>query len=230
MRHNPYLLLIILLTLARPAFAQKGTAPWTHDHQLWLQFQVTEEITHKWILGVEEELRLDKNVHRAQRLITEVTFRYRIIEPLKIGPLYRFAYKFHDPHVHRVGADLTYSPKLPFHFKLDTRTRYQVEFEKGSEREHAIRERVYLIYDKHKVIKPYIGTELFFAFRNASDNGFYRYRLFLGSNIKINDHHTIVVTYMSQVERFDNLWAHTYRIGYQLNFLKKAKEQPAPTQ
>lgn len=182
------------------------------DAGMWNTFSVEKEFSKKFSVAVDEELRLKSNFTRLNLLYTNVGVIYRPIKGFKINLTYRLIEKYEAQgwfsYRNRLMLDLTYKYKVSgwsfsYRQRLQAEVRNYYSSTKGKIPEWFSRNKFEIKYDFGK-IKPYIGTEFRYQFkdpRNPEANwGWHRIRSFAGVDYDINDTNSVGVYYLIQKE------------------------------
>jgi Protein of unknown function (DUF2490) len=207
MKMKKLLLLIPLLCIGGFSNAQ------TEDFGSWMTFSVNKGIGEKFVLGLDQELRLRNNLTDINLIYTNVGLSYKVNKWFRISQVYRFIDKHQSDGAwgvrHRIYTDLIFKAK-PADFTLTYRFRYQTEWrgagytsELGRIPEIYIRNLFKIGYKLNDKIAPYIGSELRFQVQNPRipyHDGFDRTRFIAGTDYTVNDHSAFGLYFLLQKE------------------------------
>src|SRR5947207_14910286 len=100
--------LLFLLLLFTPGVMQGQSLP--EDAWLWNTVSINKQLSRKWSLGVDEELRLFDNMSRVNLFFTNVGVSYKLSKVFKFSLVYRFINKNQDDEYyserHRLYLDI----------------------------------------------------------------------------------------------------------------------------
>lgn len=182
------------------------------DFVSWTAIEINKKMNKKISLALEEQLRMFNNVSYIKTVFTQISTGFKFNKYFKAEASYRFIQEpdlnFNYFLKHRYDINLYYKNKInDICFTL--RTRFQQSFE-DLYKEYAninpeiyIRNKLTLNFDLDKKYIPYIGTELYYSLNNvelSEGKSFKKYRLFLGTNYKINKKQEIKLFYIFQNE------------------------------
>lgn len=185
----------------------------TSDFGMWNTFSVNKEITKKFTVGIDQELRLRDNLSTVHLLYTNVGASYKLSDYFKIGVVYRFIDRHKEDLTwgirHRIYTDLTFKVK-PGKFSIGYRARFQAEWraqgytgEYGKIPEIFMRNQVKVAYKASDDLEPYAGIEVRWQLQNPRipyHQSIDRGRYFAGVNYEINKHNTVGTYFLIQKE------------------------------
>jgi hypothetical protein len=213
----------ILVCVFLPGHSQIQT-----DAGMWNTISVEKEITKKFSLILDEEIRLRDNFSQLNLLYTNFGVSYKIIKGLKVAIIYRLIEKYEGTNYtfsfrNRLMLDISYRYKIQ-DFSVSYRSRLQYEVrdyyssDKGKLPEKFWRNKFEAKYNIKK-FTPYVGVELRYQIadpRNQiSDEGWHRIRYFWGVDYDINKNNSIGVYYLIQREYYVVNPMDMYIIGLQ---------------
>ena len=226
---------IALLLIARFAVAQQT------DAGLWTNFTIEKEITKKWSLYVEQEVRLKENYSQLDRLYTEIGGSYKPAKGLKISLAYRFIakedlvkYYWNDFRFgHRAMFEIFYKYRyrsLTFLYKtrIESEMKYIYSSDKGKVAGWHWKNKFEIKYRLMR-FEPFIGTELRYQFRDPrhpeSDWLLNRIWIYAGVDISIIKYHTLGIYYLLQKEWNLTNAENRYILGLQYSILFPAEKK-----
>ena len=204
----------IFLTVFFP-FLMNGSAFSQNDPDFgtWFTFGIEKSFNKKYILGVNQEMRLRENASRLNLFYTNPYFSYKIKKRFKVSLGYRFInkYMYQDKSFslrHRLMFDASYKQKFG-DFSISYRSRIQGEVRDyncspmGHFPEYFWRNKFDLSYDIGN-FSPYIGTELRYQIHDPknpeSDYGFRRARTYFGTDYELTKKQTLGIFFLYQQE------------------------------
>lgn len=200
----------IVLLLACSALSLRAQIS---DFGMWNTFSINKEITDKFSVGIDQELRLRDNLSTLNLVYTNFGASYKFTDWFKFSLTYRFVDKHKEDLTwgirHRIMTDFLFKIK-PADFGLSYRARFQAEWrgagysqEYGSIPEVFMRNQVKLEYKVTSDIEPYVGVEVRWQIRNPRipyHNSIDRGRYFAGVNYEINKHNKVGTYFLLQKE------------------------------
>jgi long-subunit fatty acid transport protein len=201
------LLAIFALTFSVSVCAQRS------DFQMWNTLSINKEITDKFTVGIDQELRLRDNLSTLHMLYTNVGMSYKFNDHFKASLVYRFIDRHKEDLTwgirHRIYTDLIFRIK-PADFTFAYRARFQAEWRaQGYTGEFAgvpevyMRNQVKAAYKATSDLEPYLGIEVRWQLQNARipyHESVDRARYFAGVNYEINKHNTVGTYFLIQKE------------------------------
>jgi hypothetical protein len=220
------LLAVITLTFSVSLSAQYS------DFGMWNTVSINKEITDKFTVGIDQELRLRDNLTTLHMLYTNVGASYKFSDNFKVSLVYRFIDRHKEDLTwgirHRIFTDLTFKVK-PGDFTIAYRARFQAEWraagysgEFGNIPEIFMRNQVKIGYKATSNLEPYIGTEVRWQIQNPRipyHQSIDRARYFTGVNYEINKHNTVGTYFLVQkeVNVIDRQSLYIWGLEYTLN-------------
>lgn len=200
---------LLFATLSFSGFASAQT----QDFGMWNTISINKDLGDKFVLGVDQEIRLRDNLTTLNLVYTNVGISYKATDFFKIGLVYRFIDKHKDDFSwgvrHRLYLDLVFKVK-PGKFNIGYRARLQSEWRGsgyddryGSVPEIYLRNQIKISYKLTDNIEPYVGDEVRWQIQNPRipyHNTIDRTRVFGGVNYEINKQHTIGTYFLYQKE------------------------------
>ena len=219
-------LIFPLLFIAVSSFGQ------VDDAHFWSGFGLDLDITKKFNVAVESQVRFDQNASAFNQAYFELGGDYKILKGLKAGLIYRYARKNDGDYYfnqNRFCLDLSYRYKLDMGLSFKTRARFQHAFDRFSEvngiypnRKNIYRQAFKISYTNKdfKLVSPFIGAELFYALQPLnSTSTLDTYRLKGGLSFDLPKRQSLKVFYTYEYENrtVDNK-NHIYGIQYGYSF------------
>lgn len=205
------LLALCSLCLSRPANAEQDTL-------LWSSASIRYKAHKKLKLELTQHLRLNQNLSQLERVMPELELTYRPTDWLDLGVGYRYIFERTkngdlEP-AHRYQGELGLEHALG-PVELSYRLRYQ---EKHEEDEYdwtsRVRNKIAAQLDTDTAFTPLVSAEHFLN-PLASPLESTRYRLGLGTKIKLSKPHRLTVRYLYQADLNDPLSEHILALKYQ---------------
>lgn len=189
-----------------------------NDFGLWSGIAIEKELSKKFDLKFEEELRLEDNITRMESILSELSIEYKINKYYRTSALYRFTYNEDGS----IGNRLTWGNSLRYKledFTFNYRLNFQTDFNTRNPIEYKLRNRIGVDYKFNKRWEIGVSGELFYSFyynRNVLD----RYRLAFGADYNFNKHHRISpgLMFQSQINTAEPRSDLVFRISYKYSF------------
>jgi hypothetical protein len=214
-------LLCFLLLLSLDVQAQH------QDARFWTSLSVRYDVSKKWRITLEEEIRFYENISRLDKLNSELTVRYQITKVLDAGMMYRLItennFRGEIGLKNRFGFILQAKKKL-FGWEGTLKTLYQKTYSgfRNSENwyipENYIRTEIGISRElKNKKTEPYTNIEFWYRMLVAEPSFADQYRYTIGIKHKLNKYNRIDFYYRLQqdLQVSDPLTAHIFGVGYQ---------------
>ena len=199
------------------------------DFQFWPQVQLGYNLSDRFKLSLEEEVRFRENVSQVKKELTDLGITYKLNKALRFSINYRLELTFKNPDesTWRSGlyGDIMFRQKMQ-RFQFDYRLRFQsARIESFSEvytlNEWMInRHKVSLQYDiKGIPLIPKVEAEIFIPFSKHEALMINGYRLWAGLAYAINKKNEISLRYgiEQEVNVADPWRAYILGIGYSLD-------------
>ena len=212
-----------LLGTIKPGISQQS------DFQCWPQLQVGYNLSDKFKLSLEEEVRLRENVSKIKKELTDLGLTYRVNKNLRFSLKYRLelSYKNPDQKTWRSGlyGDIQLRHKMQ-RFQADYRLRFQSpkieSFSEVSSLNQWLtnRHKAGLQYDiKGIPLAPGIEAEIFIPIGRQQPLIIDEYRLWVGLSYALNNKNEIGIKYgiQQEVNVADPLRAYILSISYSLD-------------
>ena len=185
----------------------------TQDFGSWMTVSVNKDLGKKFVLGVDQELRLRHNLSDLNLIYTNIGITWKMTDYLKTSLVYRFIDKHKDDGFwgirHRIYFDLVGKVKKG-DLNFSARGRIQSEWRGagyeavyGNVPEIYFRNQYKIGYKVTKDIEPYAGAELRWQIQNPRipyHNGFDRTRFFGGVNFDVGKHQIFGIYFLNQYE------------------------------
>jgi hypothetical protein len=205
-----------LITVLPFIFQSYSSYSQSSDMGLWTSLQIEKDLSKKWSLGIEQEIRLKENCAQVDELYTEIEGHYKFLPGLKAGLGYRFIEKvdfekYYSNYLrfgHRLFGELIYKYRirsLTFLFRTrgESEIKYVYSSEKGKIPRWAWKNKFEIKYRLMR-FEPYFGTELRYQFTDPrhpeSNFSLNRIWIYGGVDISLIPDHTIGVYYLYQKE------------------------------
>ncbi|WP_341227581.1 DUF2490 domain-containing protein [uncultured Arcticibacterium sp.] len=226
---NKNLQVIIFVFLPFAIFAQTEEAVRVQDLETWSSLEFEYEITPKFSLNLEEQLRLKENSSTIDSYFTELSGKYELWKDFSIDTGFRFIrsndtngkIQGYENHI-RYQFDASYKHKID-KFELKYRLRYQNKKELNSDNlnEAVTRLKLSLDYNfKNWKLDPELSGEVFSPLNESQID---KYRLTLGTSYKIGQNGKIKAFYGFENTTNSESLKHSDIIG--LNFKYTLKEK-----
>ena len=169
------ILVFSLLISSSKSNAQGGNNI-TNDIEFWSGANVKYDLSKKFRIDLEEQLRLDNNITQFKTVFTQLGVRYRLHRYIRIGTAYRFIIRSNEIR-HRISGDIIFRyRKKKFPLRVNYRIRLQKTFQNNTSRNY-LRNKLRVGYNATRLVDPYIAGELYYRIYNMP-NEFQKYRLF----------------------------------------------------
>jgi hypothetical protein len=189
------LLLSVLIVLA--GLASKKVLAQVNDYGTWLAFDVSKEISKKFNLEFEEEVRIFQQFSEISRFATSLGGSYSFNKFLKAGAGYTWIYR-HDvndsywDNRHRYYFQLTGKFEIK-RWAFSLRERFQstyidkdiIGFDFSPE--NYLRSRLQVVWDaKNSKLEPYASAEIIYQLNNPDGNKVDNIRYTLGTEFPLS--------------------------------------------
>jgi long-subunit fatty acid transport protein len=182
------------------------------DAGMWSTLSIEKDITKKFSVGLDQEVRLKNNSSRLSLLYTNVSAGYKINKGFKLGFGYRWIDKYEKEGYfsfkHRLMLDISCKYKIS-DLSLGYRSRIQSEIGNvyksslGGIPEWYWRNKFEIKYELNN-FTPYINAEFGYQVIDSknprADYAFHRVRTSVGLDYKINKQNSIGIYYLNQQE------------------------------
>ncbi|MCS6916105.1 MAG: DUF2490 domain-containing protein [Chitinophagales bacterium] len=158
------------------------------DFQTWHSITLRKDLSSRWRLQVEEELRLRDNSSRLRVLYTDAAARFRPADWVATAAHYRLLIR-PSGISHRIYEETNFRWR-PSDLDFGLRLRLQHEFRPGPDQTY-IRTRIASGYRINKKWRPNINAEFFYHIFHFEGNEFDEIRLQAGTDWLINKDHTL---------------------------------------
>ena len=177
--------LFIIAINAQNADAKKSKYP-KEDRGAWGTFVVKYELTKKFSLEFDQELRYYKNYKTLEQSLTDFGANYSITDWMKAGLTYRYKSYFDeddedkDQYAQELHANLSFKHTV-LGFGLSDRMRLQSRFLEKEDNQYFFRNKLTVEYKElAKWVSPYISAEVYHRIGAGSDNEINKARFSLG--------------------------------------------------
>lgn len=224
MRNCKWILCFIFLSGSlKTVFSQQS------DFQFWPQIQIGYELSDKFKLSLEEEVRLRENASQIKKELTDLGLTYKVSKFLRLSLNYRLELTYDNPDERSwrngIYGDITLRKEIQ-RFRLDYRIRFQ------SPKVEAISEistQNQWLKNRHKIsleynvkgirLTPEIEAELFLPFKRQESLAFDEYRLWAKLSYGLNKKNEIGIKYgiQQEINASDPLRAYILGISYSLD-------------
>lgn len=199
--------IVLFLGFANTASAQTEESN-NRDFETWTGINLAIKLNEKFRLGIEEQLRLKNNSSETDQFFTQLNLRYAFLNKLTLGLGGRYG-RDNDTNGKKQGyrtffryhLDLGYKQSLN-RFSIKYRLRYQHKIRHGLQSSdkkifhNTTRLKTSLSYNiRGWKFDPKISSEIFNGFITDEKNGFYKYRVSIGTDAKIGQKGRIDVFY-----------------------------------
>ena len=169
------------------------------DNQIWAGAEVTVPITKKrWTAEIGQQIRTEHNNNDIEYHISDFGVKYKINSILRASSSLRL----------KTGAD---EPKFVWYaniyakyslndLRFTYRLRYQKKFDNTDDNEDYLRQKFTIKHKTKNILNPYLSAELFYRFRYDKGDRFDKFRLYVGSDIKLSKRNSLKVYYLYQQE------------------------------
>lgn len=169
----------------------------TTDFGTWTTLELNHSFTKDLSARFSQQLRLEQGSEVFKSTFSDLGLSYKINKHWSVAGDYRLITTPLDLQ-HRFYADATYSKK--FHkLSLNTRLRYQKQFEVANFPVNYIRPKLSLKYKINKQIVPYTAFESGYRIFYKG-NRFDFYRIYLGTSIDLNKMMSVDLYYLFTTE------------------------------
>jgi hypothetical protein len=225
MKKTIQLLLFFICIFTATVFAQDDRP---QDAGLWSTISIDKELSRRWSVGLDEELRMFDNMSRIDQFFTNAGVSYKPNKFLKFSVVYRFISKSRDDkpysNRHRLYFDAAVKKKF-YDFSFNYRARVQGQLrdiyssdEGGKVPETFMRHKIGVDY-QYKKFTPNIAAEFFFQFNDPGfhygDNLWDRTRLSIGCDYEINKRYSAGLFYLFQHDFNVNAAEDNFILGVQ---------------
>jgi hypothetical protein len=199
------------------------------DFQFWPQVQLGYNLSKRFDLSLEEEVRFRENVSQIKKELTDLGLTFKINKALRLGVSYRVELTFKNPDesAWRSGlyGDIMFRQKIA-RFRFDYRCRFQsAKIETISEvpmLNHWMtnRHKASLQYNIRGIrLTPEVEGEIFIPVRKQESLMIDEYRLWAGLKYGINKRNEIGLKFgiEQEINVADPLRAYILGIGYALD-------------
>jgi hypothetical protein len=218
-----FLCLVILSAAVKSGFSQQT------DFQFWPQVQVGYNLSAKFKISLEEEVRLRENASQIKKELTDLGITYKVNKFLRLCVKYRLELNYRNPDTRAwqsgLYGDILLRGKLQ-RFQFDYRMRFQsAKIESISE----VSSLNQLLTNRHKAgvsydikgipLVPEIEAEIFIPISKQDPLIIEEYRLWAGLAYNINKKNEISLKFGVQQEvNVKDPWrAYILGVGYSLD-------------
>jgi len=188
-----------------------GHSPALHaqenDFQIWTDLSVNKELTKKWDLSFEQNLRFGNNVTQLSKSYSNLSAGYSVADFLKLSVLYRFVIRNKDEsyiYGHSFAFDATLKQKFN-RFKLSMRNRFMLKYseilssDKGKIPDRYYRTKMELVYNIRKFpLDPFVSVESFLLMPKGDEAFFDAVRTAFGLEYSINKRQALEAYWLNE--------------------------------
>jgi hypothetical protein len=221
--------ILFLLLFLCSGFCRAQKLP--QDAWLWNTVSINKQMTRKWSLSFDEELRLFDNMSRINLFFSNLGVSYKLNKVFKFSLVYRFNSKNQDDEYysrrHRLYVDVACRKKLLRNLTIAYRVRFQGQVrdyyssDDGKDIESYMRHKFDVLYIYQKYT-PYIAAEFRFQITNPSfpqgNDLWDRARYYIGCNKDFNKKHSFGIYYMIQHDFNNQRMENDFTLGWQYTF------------
>lgn len=208
------LIAVACLMMNNLAFAQDGEYIEVRDLETWTSAKLKFKADKKWTLGLEAQMRLDKNSQELKSTFSELTTQYKFNKNFRLIGGLRYTNKNDNQgnvqgfdHYIRYNADAIFKHDIK-RFDFQYRLRYTNSNEIGlSNEEGDVAKQYYRLkagisYNIRKwKFDPELAGEIFYKqVKNGQSNGFDNLRFTTGTSYKIKGYGSIGLYYRMERE------------------------------
>jgi hypothetical protein len=218
--HKLILCFGLLFGTIQPGFPQQS------DFQFWPQVLVGYNLSDRFKVSLEEEVRLRENASLMRKELTDLGLTFKVAKFLRLSLNYRLELTFNNPDekswLNGVYGDISFRQKLQ-RFQFDYRIRFQspkietVEEVSGLQQILKNRHKASVEYNiKGIPLNPSVEAEIFIPIVRQQSLFLNEYRLWIGLSYVINKKNTIGIKYgiQREVNVADPLTAYILGVSY----------------
>ena len=209
---------LALLMLCGACLSRPAAATAARDTLLWTSASIRYKPHKKLKLELSQHLRLDQNLSQVERTMPELELTYRPAGWLDLGIGYRYIFERTkngdlEP-AHRYHGQLGLEHELG-PVEISYRLRYQEKHEEDEfDWTARIRNKLSAQLDTDTAFTPLISAEHFLdTVERPTETT--RYRLGIGTKIKLSKPHRLTVRYLYQADQREPLSEHILSLKYQ---------------
>lgn len=210
------LLLVAVVAVSPPARAES-------DAQLWLEAGASHDLSRRFELRFEQELRLDQDMSRVAAVLPGLRAGVEVVSWLRLGGGYRFAYERDGSGdmVIRHRLDAEARPRVDLGpVRLGYRLRYQEQLRGADGMDgfrHTLRNRVDVRWRIARRWGPEAAAEAFHSLGDGETIRLHKVRLTIGGAVDL-DTHELELFYRLELPQDDpdDPTLHIVGLGYQL--------------
>jgi len=167
------------------------------DNESWTSVSFEKKLPYSLKLEFEQELRLADQISTFKQTFSELSLSYKVIDGLSLQLPYRYStYENKIKQRLSIGGSYKYSFKS---LSLKYRAKIQRTYEKEEIPEDMIRNKCTIDYKLNKSFKPYVSSELFYAY-NEDPVQLDEYRMSFGLAVDINKKNSMKIFYIFKKE------------------------------
>ena len=208
-------LLLTLLLVCSPNWAQIKTSDIDRSFGIWLSAQANYKFNKKWTFSIEKQYRLKDSLTSFDRLLIEIEASYNLLKQFELGLGSRYLWLNDDigelkEFEHHVRFHLCISHKTRIgSLSLRNRFKYQQQNEIGKSRlygDYTSRNYRWKSLIKYEIrnwrLDPEIATEFFYHSQLGQLSGLlgFKYRLMLGTRYRISKNRQIKFRLITEKE------------------------------
>ncbi|NVO18079.1 MAG: DUF2490 domain-containing protein [Bacteroidetes bacterium] len=215
------LFLILFLGFAVLSIAQEN------DFQLWTDISVSKELSKKWDLSFEQNLRFGNNVTRLDKSYSNISVGFNPADFLKLALMYRFVIKDQEDYYglgHTVAFDATLKHKFN-RLKLSMRNRFLLKYSEvlakddGKIPDRYYRTKVEVTYNVKKFpVDPYFSIETFLNCPRGEHPYFDAMRTSVGAEYSLSKRKSVTLYWLNEWGLNDQLGMNDYVLGLSYSY------------
>ncbi len=225
-------LLIFTCCFLKLSVAQDDYTIVTGDLETWSRIGIKYKFNKKWSVGLDQQLRLNRNSSLTDQIITDLNAKYKFSSGLYFGATFRYlADRNNDlsfDNDFRFNIDAGYKHdinRLLFNYRLRYQTKNEIGLKKedGDNADHVFRLKIGSEYNiKDWKFDPKVSAELFSDLTQTSDR-LSKMRFTFGTEYAFDKRHELGAFYRIEYELNAAYPKTTYIIGLNYTYSLKSK-------
>ena len=175
-------------------------SPRFQDAELWTALNLKKKINKKLDISSTIAYRVQNNASDFKSSFVQFNLKYDLLKKLYVGASYRYVNRPESDYEHIWMFRSRYRYRLK-PFDLSTRFRYDYRVDESTNTRQVFRQKVQLKYRrKKKFYRPFVFYEFFYqkSFKYSDHN---RYRLGIGTELKLNKKSSLELSYFLQSDQ-----------------------------